>query len=190
MKWRIYNRRIHRDLGYFFFGMTLIYAVSGIVLNHRQPGGDASIVTRSEDFQYRKVLKEDLSPEFLKTMLIDLQISSEDYKNHFFQNDNNLMIYLKNGHISFDPASGFGKIITIRKRPVLTEFNFLHYNKPKKLWTWFSDIYAVALGLLGITGLFIINGKHSITRRGGILTVAGILIPLIFLYIYLWKSQG
>lgn len=188
MKWRIYNRRIHRDLGYFFFGMTLIYAVSGIVLNHRQPGGDASIITRSESFQYQEVLKKDINPEFLQAMLMDLQINKNEYKNHFFQNDNNLMIYLKNGHINFDPTTGIGKIITIRKRPVLTEFNFLHYNKPKMLWTWFSDIYAVSLALLGITGLFILKGKHSVSRRGGLLTIAGILIPVIFLYFYLWRS--
>ncbi|MDV7392429.1 hypothetical protein RZS08_13780, partial [Arthrospira platensis SPKY1] len=32
--WRWWFRVIHRDSGYFLFGMTIIYAVSGIALNH------------------------------------------------------------------------------------------------------------------------------------------------------------
>ncbi len=33
-KWRKWNRAIHRDFGYLFFGMTIIYALSGIAINH------------------------------------------------------------------------------------------------------------------------------------------------------------
>lgn len=39
MKWsssiRKWSRLIHRDLSFFFAGMVLIYAISGIVMNHR-----------------------------------------------------------------------------------------------------------------------------------------------------------
>jgi len=35
MKWRRLNNAVHRDLGYFFTGMIIIYALSGIALNHR-----------------------------------------------------------------------------------------------------------------------------------------------------------
>ncbi|HIE15490.1 MAG TPA: hypothetical protein EYP69_01050, partial [Bacteroidales bacterium] len=34
MKWRKLNRILHRDLGYFFTGMILIYAISGLAINH------------------------------------------------------------------------------------------------------------------------------------------------------------
>ena len=64
--------------------------------------------------------------------------------------------------------------------------DYLHYNKPKKLWTWFSDLYALGLVLLAISGLIVVKGKKGILGRGGILTVIGILIPLAFLAIYLW----
>ena len=33
-KWRKWNRAVHRDFGYLFFGMTIIYALSGIAINH------------------------------------------------------------------------------------------------------------------------------------------------------------
>ena len=33
--WRKWFRVIHRDLSFFFSGVIIIYAVSGIMLNHR-----------------------------------------------------------------------------------------------------------------------------------------------------------
>ena len=40
MKWsssiRKWSRLIHRDLSFFFAGMVLIYAISGIVMNHQE----------------------------------------------------------------------------------------------------------------------------------------------------------
>jgi hypothetical protein len=36
MKWRKFNIIIHRDLGYLCFGLTIIYAISGVAVNHIQ----------------------------------------------------------------------------------------------------------------------------------------------------------
>jgi len=82
--------------------------------------------------------------------------------------------------------SGSIQVTKIRNRPVFRELNYLHYNKPKKLWMWFSDLYAFGLILIAISGLFLIKGRKGISGRGGILTVIGILIPLVLLVIYLW----
>ena len=184
MKWRKLNRALHRDLGYLFFGMTIIYAVSGIVLNHKTSAGDASIVSRSESFEVSPTKKENIDKEYVNDLLD--QLDEDAYKSHYFPASGKLTIYLKQGHIAVNLESGQGQITKIRKRPILTEFNFLHYNKPKKLWTWFSDIYAISLLILAITGLFILRGKNSIARRGAFLTLTGLLIPIVFLFMYLW----
>ncbi len=157
MKWRKLNRSIHRDLGYIFFGMTIIYSVSGVVLNHKQQGGDASIVTRSESFNYTSVSKDKIDKAFIIEMIESLGEDEGEYKNFYFPSEENLMIYLKQGHINYDLLSGTGILVKIKRRAILYDFNFLHYNKPKKLWTWFSDIYAVSLGLMAITGLFVLK---------------------------------
>ena len=34
MKWRKWNNIIHRDLGYLCVGLTIIYSISGIAVNH------------------------------------------------------------------------------------------------------------------------------------------------------------
>jgi hypothetical protein len=107
------------------------------------------------------------------------------YRSHFFPGPNVLKIFIKQGSVTINLDSGRAYIEVIKKRPVFREMNFLHYNKPKKLWTWFSDAFALALILLAISGLFMIRGKKGITGRGAWLTALGILVPVIFLILYL-----
>jgi hypothetical protein len=188
MKWRKLNRAFHRDLGYIFFGMTIIYSISGIVLNHNKPGGDASIVSRSETFNVAAISRDNFDKTYIFKLLEGKGIAKSEYKSYFFLSDKKAMIYLKDGHIELNLPGAEAKLVTIRKRPVLYEFNFLHYNKPKKLWTWVSDIFAGGLIIMAITGLFIVRGKNGIKKRGAILTSIGIFIPLLFLVFYLWAT--
>jgi hypothetical protein len=185
MKLRKLNRILHRDLGYFFFGMTIIYSVSGVVLNHKTPSGDPSIVTSIREIIVPKATRDEADKVYIENVL-DLAGERDSFKDYYFPSSKTVMIYLKKGHINVDLEQGTARVVKIRKRPVLVEFNFLHYNKPKNLWTWFSDFFAVSLGIIAITGLFILKGKHGITRRGAWLTAVGILIPTIFLFIYYW----
>lgn len=187
MKLRKLNRAIHRDFGYFFFGMAVIYGVSGIVLNHRSGQGDASIIRKSMSFSIESpVLKDSIDKVFIDGLL--KRLGEEGYKQYYFPGDQELMVYLKGGHISLDLETGEGTMVKVRNRPVFREFNFLHYNKPKKLWTWFSDLFAGSLVLMALTGLFILKGKNGILYRGMLFSLAGIIIPLIFLIIYLWAG--
>ena len=47
-KWRLWCRNIHRELSFFFAGMVLIYAVSGLVMNHRDTINPHYTVSRTE----------------------------------------------------------------------------------------------------------------------------------------------
>lgn len=187
MSWRKLNRWIHRELGFLFFGMSIIYGLSGIALNHGvarhwNPG----IITRSESFTYNDSLsKQSVDREVIDEILA-LTGERKNYKQYYFPNEQTLMIYLKGGHINVQLPTGTISVIKVRNRPVFMEVNYLHYNKPKKLWTWFSDFFALGLILLAISGLFLVRGKKGITGRGGIITAVGVLIPLLFLIIYLW----
>ena len=187
MKWRKSNRWIHRNLGYLFFGMALVYGISGIALNHHaarhwNPG----LITRSTSIQYPgELLKIDVDRSTIEKIL-EICDEEENYKQYYFPNEEHLMIYLKGGHILVSMQTGNMDLVKIRNRPVFRELNYLHYNKPKKLWTWFSDLYAFGLILIAISGLFLIKGRKGISGRGGILTLVGIIIPLALLIIYLW----
>jgi hypothetical protein len=187
MNWRKLNRWIHRELGFLFFGMTIIYGISGIALNHHVARHwDPGLITKASTIQYPGTLNKADVDRLTIEKILELTGEKENYKQYYFPNQDNLMIYLKGGHIMVNLPTGNMHLTKIRNRPVFSELNYLHYNKPKKLWTWFSDLYALGLILIAISGLFLIKGRKGITGRGGILTIAGILIPLALLFIYLW----
>ncbi len=184
IKWRKINRVVHRDLGYFFTGMILIYALSGIALNHMNQWNPNYII---KQHQTRIIVPENFDTnekEAVQKMVIASGVSAK-YKNHYFPATGTLKIFLEGGgSVVVNLQTGDTRIESIKKRPVFNEVNFLHYN-PGKLWLWFSDIFAAALAVLAISGLFILRGKNGITRRGAWLTAAGLLVPLVFLLLYL-----
>lgn len=179
-KWRKWNRALHRDFGYLFFGMTIIYALSGIALNHLSDWNPNFIIERYE------VQVHGMPAEFDRADVEELlSVIGEPgtYKKHFYPGNNYLKVFIKEGTVEINMRTGKGMVEKIKRRPVFNQINYLHYN-PAKWWTYFSDLYCVALVLLAIGGLFILKGKKGITGRGAWLTALGILIPLIFLWAY------
>lgn len=182
MKLRKLNRITHRDLGYLFFAMSVIYGLSGISLNHIKDWNPNYIV---ENYQIQTDLTSEigLDKENVLSFLESID-EKENYKKHYYPNSKQMKIFINGGSVVVEIATGSAQVEKLRRRPIFHEFNYLHYNHAKRLFTWFADIYAVSLILLAFTGLFMVKGKHSITRRGGVLTLIGILIPFILYLIY------
>lgn len=185
MKLRKVNRNLHRDLGYIFFFLTVIYGLSGIALNHIDDWNPSYIVKYHELQIKEKLEKENLNRSAVVSLLEEY-FPGEQYKNHYFPKETTLKIFIKDGNVNIDMESGQSYIETSRRRPLFHQANYLHYN-PHKIWTWISDIYAVSLILLAFTGLFILKGKNGITGRGAWLTAIGIVVPIVFLLIYYYK---
>jgi hypothetical protein len=187
MKWRKLNRWIHRELGYLFFGMAIIYGVSGIALNHHiARHWNPSIVERAEQVPGIPPLPRGEVTKDYVMQILEVAGETDNYKQYYFPGDNSLMIYLDKGHISVNLETGESNLVKIRNRRVFREMNFLHYNKPKQLWTYFADLFGLSMVILAISGLFMVRGKKGIRGQGGILLAIGILVPLVFLLIYLW----
>jgi len=182
-KWRKLNRVVHRDFGYFFTATTLIYALSGIALNHIRDWNPNYIISSQKVSIKNLPVKEVINKAWVLELL-DKVDNVKDYKNHYIRGNRELKIFLKGGSLILNLETGEGWLEKIRKRPVFHEINYLHYN-PGRWWTWFSDFYAGSLALIAITGLFILKGKNGITRRGAWLTMAGLVVPLVFLYLLL-----
>ncbi|MDO9275170.1 MAG: PepSY-associated TM helix domain-containing protein [Lutibacter sp.] len=183
-KLRKWSRILHRDIGFFFIGTTLIYAISGIALNHL---GDwnPNYSIEIKNFTTEINLENTDSVKNNILLLLDEVDHRENYKQHYYPHASNLKIFLKGGSsILVDVKSGNGRAEYLKKRPVFYEANYLHYN-PNKIWMWFSDIFAAALILFSITSLFMIKGKKGVIGRGGIYLVLGIIIPILFLMYYL-----
>ena len=104
--------------------------------------------------------------------------------NFFRSNPNSIDIFFDKKTLSADLRSRIAILETVESRTLIHETNFLHLNHPKRLWTWVADIFALALIMLASTGLFMIKGKNGIKGRGKWLTILGVLIPIIFLFVY------
>jgi len=181
---RKWNRVIHRDLGYLAVGLSLIYAISGFVVNHVQDWNPnyeiAHIKSNIGSIQF----DTENPGESVKNILKRIN-TSEDYKTTFRPQPDILRIFKEDNTIDVNLKTGDVVQEIVRTRPLIYEMNFLHLNHPKKLWTYFADLYAISLAVLAITGLFILKGRQGIKGRGAWLTSLGILIPVFFLWLYL-----
>jgi len=181
---RKWSRLLHRDIGYFFIGTTLIYGLSGIALNHMSdwnPNYSVEInrFTTAINLEKTTSIKEQV------LSLLDEIDNRDNYKKHYYPNSNTLKIFLKGGSsVMVNIHNGKGYAEYLKRRAVFYEVNYLHYN-PNKIWMWFSDIFAGALILFAITSFFMVKGKKGITGRGGIYTALGIIIPILFLLFYM-----
>jgi hypothetical protein len=185
MNIRNWIRVLHRDTGYIFFGMCIIYGLSGIALNHIDDWNPNYIITNKSLIIKNIPEKSIINKDWILSMISEDNLDLT-YRSHYFPEENILKVFLKEGAITIDIISGDANLEQVKRRPVFREVNFLHYNKPRKLWTWFSDLFAFSLIFLSTTGLFMVQGRKGIVGRGAWLTLLGIIIPLTFLIIYLW----
>jgi uncharacterized protein len=181
---RRWNNAIHRDAGYLCVGMTLIYAISGIVLNHFKSGDliHPDYIKSYKEFKVTLPKEGQVTQAYVFSVLENIGEKGH-YKSHIM-GTNSLEIFLSMGSVYIDLTNGTAQLEKKTLLYGIREFNLLHYNNIKKLYTWFSDLYAVALIFLAITGLFVLKGKNGILRRGAWLTAIGIILPALFLLYY------
>lgn len=184
MKWRKWNNIIHRDVGYVCAGLTVIYVISGVAVNHIADWNPNFAVDRRVVAVAGVTPAELATPDGVRAVLARTGLGP-DFRTTFRTDSATLRVFVEDGVVDVDFEAGTATVEVVRPRPILRQANFLHLNHAKRLWTWMADLYAAALGLLAITGLFVLKGKTGITGRGAWLTGAGVVIPLVFLWMYL-----
>lgn len=175
-------RILHRDLGYFIVGMTIVYGLSGIFLNHRHDfNPDYKIFIT--DFKANLQNKSTFSEKEVLAVLenIDREVV---YKKHYVNNQGYIKVFIENGEIVINPESGNGTMHYLQKRPVIYGMNKLHKATLGSLWKWISDAMAVILIFVAISGLVILKGKRGFGKWGWWLTIVGIVVPLFFALMY------
>lgn len=183
-KVRIFLRKWHRDIGYFIAGLTIIYSISGVAVNHIDDWNPSYTITK-EMFKADTLSRELWESENLgKIVMKHLKLEGE-LKDIFQESDEKIKLFFEGKEVDFNMATGELTIETTSGKPVLKEVNFLHLNKPKKVWTYVADVFAVLLIFLAGSGIFMVRGKNGIVGRGKWIVTAGILIPVIFWFLYL-----
>lgn len=174
------NIALHRDLGYFFSSLVLVYSISGIALNHVDDWNPDFIITRDT---------VDISRSFTKSEIDEKQIEEfgglvgeKKYKIFDFPTSDQVKIYYDNASLHINLTTKQGVYERVSKRPMFYQTNVLHRNSLKG-WRWASDIFAFMLIVINITGLFILKGRYGITGRGKWLIAAGFIPPVIAIII-------
>jgi len=194
LKWRKWLLILHRDIGFFAIGLTLVYAISGIAVNHREdwnfnqavdeeqralgvpstllgvaPGGDEGQLAR------------DREDEVVARITAVLQREKAPRK-AFWRGPDRLSLFYGEADtdvVDYLPSKGVAELVTRTDRFLIRDMNYLHLNEGRGAWTWIADGFAVILIFLAISGALVVRGKRGLRGRGGMLTVAGILLPLI-----------
>ncbi len=173
MNWRRILRIIHRDLGFFVVGITLVYSISGIILNHLGKS-DPSFRIETKVLQFPANLSD---TELTALWQADKKLPS--LKRIFRIDDNSSRLFLDGGIGVYNSSNGSLSYETHQKRMLVYWMNRLHYNKVKG-WSPVADFFAGSLILLAITGLFMVKGKKGLSGSGKWYLLIGILIPILY----------
>jgi len=180
--WRWWLHVIHRDLGYLCVGLVIVYAVSGVAVNHVDDWNPSYAVERvRSDVGPVAAAADDAATA--RAVLTRLELSP-DYRTLFAPAPGQLRIIRDNHTIEVELASGRVVQEFVVPRLGLHEANYLHLNHAKGAWTWIADAFAVALIVLAVSGMFLIKGKKGIKGRGAWLTGIGVALPLVALWLW------
>lgn len=184
IKWRKWLRALHRDVGYLAVGLTFVYAVSGIAINHIAdwdpnfekieetsplPAGLASAATESPESALQTA-----------RAVLDALGRKDPIDDAYTPQTGQLDITLAHSTLYVDFSKRTVREEGQRPRAGLRIANWLHLNRGKKAWTYIADGYAVFLLYLATSGLFMLPGSKGIRGRGGLLVLIGAAIPVLY----------
>jgi hypothetical protein len=166
-------------VGYFLVGLTFIYAISGLALNHIEDLGDPSFI--GHEVETVVSVRSDAPDDELAAETLS-QLAIEQQPENVYRAGEQLEISLGGDSIvTVDLATGATYAQYTEPRFFLRVANWLHANRGKKAWTYFADGYAILLLLLATSGLFMIRGRKGLIGRGAILVTLGIALPVIYI---------
>lgn len=175
LAWRPWLRAIHRDFGYFGVGLTLVYALSGLAVNHIADW-DPSFRQVSSTQQLAAPLPAE--PDVASTRVLSALKISEAPREVYAAGDDAVDIVFDRRTLHVTPSTG--KVVEEGQSPrwFLRAANWLHLNRGKKAWTYVADTYAVILLYLAISGLFMLPGRKGLLGRGAVIALLGAAVPV------------
>jgi hypothetical protein len=176
-QWRYWNNVLHRDLGYLAVALTVIYAISGIAVNHVHHWNPSYRIDRLER------TFEPIEVSDRATMVAEAvgRLGLPPPNESFRPDPQTLQLFYDGWSVEVHALEGVAVEERPRERFILRDANFLHLNHPKGLWTWVADAYAFLLLVMAVTGMFVLKGRQGLTGRGKWFVLAGLVLPLAFI---------
>ncbi|MCJ8326729.1 MAG: hypothetical protein MJK08_06470 [Campylobacterales bacterium] len=188
-------RSLHRDLGYFVIGLTLIYTITGFILSGRDLGWMEQTYIYEQNLS-QNISKDEFIKKLKKTMknteiVTDIhpaimKYSIKKIKSFEFKKEEENVLYFKYkaNIIKYNKISG-DMIFEIHSYPgFLKKFITAHKSKQKDVWFYLAIMYSIVLSFLAISAMFMVKGKYSFPRRGVFIMLSGIALVIAFLYFF------
>jgi hypothetical protein len=178
-RWRAWLRAIHRDIGYLAVGFTVIYALSGIAMNHIDdwdPNFHATEITRPIT-----PIADELS-DAEATRRIAAAAGTTGKLDDIYRAGDEVRLSYADG----TKLTAIGDTLTIQHRRDRFFFriaDWLHATRGKQAWKFIADIYAGLLLYLAISGIFMIKGRLGLRWRGALLITLGLAAPLSYIIV-------
>jgi len=173
-------RNTHRDIAYSYLGLIIAFSFSGIFLNHRQDWHPRRYKADIKEISIAPIHKDSVNDAFITAFT--KQQGIQDNLRRFTVNGSALRISYVNHDIDIDLGTGSGTLVHYKITPLLGQMTILHVDT-SKWWIYYSDVFGVAMLIIAGTGMFIVKGENSFRRRGWKLALAGLVFPLIFLFL-------
>lgn len=169
---------LHREIGFLVVGLTIVYAVSGIAVNHAHHW-DANYARVAEPVT---IAPTGAGPtaEVEPLVLERLGLTRDVVKSTWRASPEVLQVFLEQGGYEVNLVTGQGVRRGARPRPFLFDLNFMHLNNGKSPWTGIADVYAGLLIVLAVTGPLLVRGRKGLAGRGGVSMAIGIALPVIY----------
>ncbi|MCP4550040.1 MAG: hypothetical protein GY835_26575 [bacterium] len=168
-------RWLHRELGFLAVGLTIVYAISGIAVNHKHDWNPNYLVAESRVTIPAVGAGQDAEAKVLTHLGITqpdrmMRISPEALR--VIADKTIYDVNLRTGEVEQRDFS---------ERPFFFQVNQLHLNLVEHGYTIVSDIFAGILVILAISGIFLTRGRRGLIGRGGVLMLLGIVLPIVYI---------
>lgn len=174
------NRALHRDFGYFFSGLIMSFALSGIIMNHRAHWHPEKISLQVTPIEIQLPAQNKIDKHYVD-QLVRNSFKLEDHVRRHFIRKNKLKISCKNHDVEIDLTTGKGELIRFINTPLISQSITLH-KSTSNFWIIYSDIFGGALIFIVITGLLINKkGRFTFAKRGWWIALLGLAFPILFL---------
>jgi uncharacterized protein len=213
IKWRPLLCRLHRDAGFLILGLALVYAISGVAVNHKrhwdpsysthvaqlEPGppevlvgsaeragdrSDAAQATITAGIDRGKLARAE--QDRLVHALCAVLGRSVEPRSVIWRGPDRISLFFGEADrdvVDYEPSTGKAEHTVKTGRLLLRWLNLLHYNARPRVWTWVGDAFAVLLAFMAVSGAVMVRGKRGLWGRGGLLALVGLAVPLLLLLI-------
>jgi hypothetical protein len=174
-------RNLHRDLGYFYIGLIISFAFSGILMNHRESWHAEKYTIETKAIEVKLPAEDAINEKYADSLGKALGIDDKIRRHKV--DEGKFKISFEKHDVELDMKTGKGEIVSYIKTPVISQMMKLH-KSTSNWWIYYGDIFGISLITIAITGAIMIPaGKFNFKRRGWKLALAGIIFPLLFLFL-------